>query len=299
MPIKIIVTHFANHFATLSVRMSQRLENRRARRRRQRAERSPESRERFLAEERFRDGERRRLNRERNNQLAAELADEFPPDDVAMAVEDQESGGHDNPEANNPAVVPLEEQYDNPLYHPEGGPPNIQGQNPEVHEVPAVDQYIHHNPAHVARRPDIADDSAPEELSMGEMDQVCTECDAQFWNGERNISRPYAYNRCCSKGTVRLPSIRPSPEYIQNLLRGRGREGKLFKENVRMINTKVSFASVSMKTDDFRSTKGVQTLRVGGSIKHNIGDIYPEEGEMSKFMQCFFYGGENNDRTSW
>jgi Helitron helicase-like domain at N-terminus len=195
--------------------------------------------------------------------------------------------------------MPFLEEFDNPLYHPDGGPPGIQEPNPQFGEAPVLDQYIHHNPAHVARRPDIADDSAPEELNMGAMDQVCAECDAQFWQNERNVSRPYAYTRCCAKGAVRLPPIRPPPEYIQNLLRGRGREGKLFKENVRMINTKVSFASVSMKTDDFRSTRGVQTLRVGGSIKHNIGDIYPEEGERSKFMQCFFYGGENNDRTSW
>ena len=49
-----------------------------------------------------------------------------------------------------------------------------------------------------------------------------------------------------------------------------------------MINTKVSFASTSMKTDEFKSTKGVQTLRVNGAVKHNIGDIYPAEGEKAR-----------------
>ena len=62
-----------------------------------------------------------------------------------------------------------------------------------------------------------------------------------------------------------------------------------------MINTKVSFASTSMKTDEFKSTKGVQTLRVNGAVKHNIGDIYPLDCDKAKFMRVFFTGGENND----
>ena len=54
-----------------------------------------------------------------------------------------------------------------------------------------------------------------------------------------------------------------------------------------------------MKTDEFKSTKGVQTLRVNGAVKHNIGDIYPADGKKAKFMQVFFTGGENNDKDTW
>ena len=120
--------------------------------------------------------------------------------------------------------------------------------------------------------PDKIDDiTAPLQFNVGSMDQICTE----------------------------LPTIRPPPRAITTMFKGRGQHGKLFKKHALMINQKVSFASISMKTDSFESTKGVQSLRVNGTVRHNIGDIYPAEGAKSKFMQVLFTGGENNDKGTW
>jgi hypothetical protein len=110
-------------------------------------------------------------------------------------------------------------------------------------------------------------------LDIGYMNCICEFCGAYYWDKEK-IQRPPIYTRCCSKGTISLPEIRPPPLYIQNLLRGIGNHGKLFKKHSRIINTKVSFASVTMKTEQFSSTRGVSRLRVGGSIYHNIGSIF-------------------------
>ena len=86
--------------------------------------------------------------------------------------------------------------------------------------------------------------------------------------------------------------------FVEDLLRGIGTHGKIFKKNARIINTKVSFASVTMNTENFSSTKGISTLRVGGSIYHNIGSILADEPSQAKFMQCFFHS-ENNDSCNW
>jgi hypothetical protein len=53
-----------------------------------------------------------------------------------------------------------------------------------------------------------------------------------------------------------------------------------------------------MKTEQFSSTQGVSTLRVGGSVYHNIGSIFADDSSKAKFMQCFFHS-ENNDSNNW
>jgi len=106
------------------------------------------------------------------------------------------------------------------------------------------------------------------------MDQVCPHCSARFWNKERNTQG--LYTTCCSKGEVKLSPISKPPPYVNSLLQGQTVDAKAFKSNPRIFNTKVSFASVSLNTEELRP--GVPTLRMSGCIYHRISDIIPIPG---------------------
>jgi hypothetical protein len=92
-----------------------------------------------------------------------------------------------------------------------------------------------------------------------------------------------------------LSPISKPPPYVNSLLQGQTADAKAFKSNPRIFNTKVSFASVSLNTEELRP--GVPTLRMSGCIYHRISDIIPIPGDAPQFMQCFFHESGGNSDT--
>ena len=142
----------------------------------------------------------------------------------------------------------------------------------------------------------IHDDDVPSHyVYLGPMDQICEFCNARFWNVERTANG--CYTACCSEGKIKLHKVQPPPQYIEDLLLGVSSDAKLFLKKSITYNTSVSFASITMNQHQFPTTKGVPTLRIGGSVYHNIGAVHPDANTQAKFMQCFFHDGSVHEHT--
>jgi hypothetical protein len=94
------------------------------------------------------------------------------------------------------------------------------------------------------------------------------------------------------KGTINLPEIKMN-DLQKELISGITNDSKLFIDNPRLINTKTSFASVSLHLKEFPK---FPSFVIHGSIFHNIGCICPEI-ENRQFLNAFFYSGQENDRN--
>ena len=138
------------------------------------------------------------------------------------------------------------------------------------------------------------DDDVPSHY-LGPMDQICEFCNARFWNAERTANG--RYTACCSEGKIKLHKVQPPPQYIEDLLLGVSSDAKVFLKKSIAYNTSVSFASITMNQHQFPTTKGVPTLRIGGSVYHNIGAVHPDANTQAKFMQCFFHDGSVHENT--
>lgn len=129
---------------------------------------------------------------------------------------------------------------------------------------------------------------------------ICKHCKAFFWLNEATSNGEY--NKCCHKGAVVLPPIPEPPLYLKNMLLCNEMPGSinktqlnLFKEKVRIYNSRLSCASISMDKDRFISgSHGIPTLRIHGSVYHNIGSLlfnqalYSAETKAS-FLQILFH----------
>ena len=94
------------------------------------------------------------------------------------------------------------------------------------------------------------------------------------------------------KGTIKLPDIVMN-ELQKELISKTTEDSKIFFENPRLINTKTSFASVSLHLKEFEK---YPSFVIHGSIFHYIGNICPEI-ENRQFLNAFFYSGQENDRN--
>jgi len=135
---------------------------------------------------------------------------------------------------------------------------------------------------------------------FGSPTAICKYCKAFFWLSEATSSGEY--NKCCHKGAVVLPPMPEPPLYLKNMLLCNEVPGlinktqlKSFAKNVRIYNSKLSCASISMDKDRFISENhGIPTLRIHGSVYHNIGSLlfdqalYNAETKAS-FLQIWFH----------
>ena len=121
---------------------------------------------------------------------------------------------------------------------------------------------------------------------VGRMDQKCSHCGAYFWAAECNFRNKYT--SCCCEGKIKLPPIQPPPPYIKELLKGESEDGRIFYRKSRAFNTNVSFASVSLKEDQYIThSRGVPTLRICGSVYH-IGAITRAQKNKQNSCSVFF-----------
>ena len=96
-----------------------------------------------------------------------------------------------------------------------------------------------------------------------------------------SLSYEFEKNHCCHHGTVNLPDIN-FPDSLKNIFL----HNNQFKQNIRIYNNALSFASFSCKPVEFKS-RGPPVLKLHGRVYRRISNLHPDEGEQRKFGQFF------------
>nr|XP_011470514.1 PREDICTED: uncharacterized protein LOC101290818 [Fragaria vesca subsp. vesca] len=133
---------------------------------------------------------------------------------------------------------------------------------------------------------------------MGDMTNICIDCDAMYWSNEsKQVPKNSAlvYTECCKEGRVRLPSARPTPAFLEELLDPRnGGQSSGFRENIRAYNTMFAFTSIGANVDpSVTDGLGPSVYKICGQVYHLMGSLIPPEGESPKFAQLYIYDTQN------
>jgi hypothetical protein len=64
-------------------------------------------------------------------------------------------------------------------------------------------------------------------------------------------------------------------------------QSRLFRQNIRMYNSALSFTSMGAKIDDnnITGTRGVYSFHIHGEIYHSIGTLLPNNEEHPQFAK--------------
>jgi hypothetical protein len=89
------------------------------------------------------------------------------------------------------------------------------------------------------------------------------------------------FSICCSNGSVKLDPIKPPDNYILNLISNNDKKSKEFRNQIRLYNSILAFTYMSCKVDEKLLTKdrGTYTLRINGSVHHNLSNFLPEKND--------------------
>ncbi|KAJ0779970.1 putative helitron helicase-like domain-containing protein [Helianthus annuus] len=134
----------------------------------------------------------------------------------------------------------------------------------------------------------------------GITEYVCPYCKAILWYGERSTkylapSNP-TFSICCGKGKVVLPLLRHAPQPLRRLLQPNGEpRSKVFKENIKLLNSMFSFTSTGGKVcSDVNDGGGPYTYVLNGHNHHRIGTLLPQHIDgRPRFAQLYIYDTEN------
>ena len=127
----------------------------------------------------------------------------------------------------------------------------------------------------------------------------CVYCGAIVWYQERTIKsqqpRRPTFSICCSAGQVKLPLLKCTPTFLENLLSyEEGQDSATFRKNIRAYN--ITFAMTSMGgTVDKGINNGTApyVFRLGGQNYHRIGSLLPLARCKPRFAQLYIYDTEN------
>lgn len=136
-------------------------------------------------------------------------------------------------------------------------------------------------------------DSTPEHY-LGQMDVVCPNCKALFFEGE--------HQSCCKNGQLssvlmpKLLAFEDIPQVFRELYDGRSEYSKEFFEKIRILNSVFSFTSLGVSkklTRDeaiqINSSLGGYSLVIHGQIFHQISPLLPREGTKRTGSQVLFF----------
>ena len=70
------------------------------------------------------------------------------------------------------------------------------------------------------------------------MDALCKHCKVKHFPKKPKISS------CCHKGKIDLPPMTPPPDYVKNVYLKNTVDSQNFKENIRLYNKALAFASM-------------------------------------------------------
>jgi hypothetical protein len=136
----------------------------------------------------------------------------------------------------------------------------------------------------------------PSTHDIGSMDKKCIYCGALLWFDELykgTITNPTA-TMCCSRGTVALPPLNPTPVEIKSFLKSDTDIAKNFRKNIRAYNGAFCFTSFGAELDrDLLARGGVYTFRIHGAVYHRIGSLLPVVDARPKYSQVYVYDTDN------
>ncbi|KAK1401335.1 hypothetical protein POM88_000940 [Heracleum sosnowskyi] len=103
-------------------------------------------------------------------------------------------------------------------------------------------------------------------------------------NGMYNVS---------NHGKVKLPYLEETPPELKRLLDGTDELSRSFQKNYRMYNTAFSFTSTGGEIDNrYNHGGGPFVYRIFGDYYHQIGSLYPVDGEKPVYSQIYMFDNQ-------
>jgi len=129
------------------------------------------------------------------------------------------------------------------------------------------------------------------------MNDICLDCNSKNFAKEKPSDGKYIH--CCHKGRVSLPSLKPLPPFIKDLLTDSNPESKNFIKSIRNYNSALAFASIGAEVSQM-SGPGTYCYKIQGQIYHRISALHPNVGERPKFAQLYILDSEEalNERMN-
>ncbi|KAK1378941.1 hypothetical protein POM88_025685 [Heracleum sosnowskyi] len=133
-------------------------------------------------------------------------------------------------------------------------------------------------------------------LNIGRVEKECVHCGAMMWEHERTKqgdSNTSSFSLCCSHGKVKLPYLEETPPELKRLLDGTDEFSRSFQKNYRMYNTAFSFTSTGGEIDNrYNHGGGPFVYRIFGDYYHQIGSLYPVDGEKPVYSQIYMFDNQ-------
>lgn len=122
------------------------------------------------------------------------------------------------------------------------------------------------------------------------MNRECPHCHALLFMDEI-ASGTYP---CCNNGKIQLPPLDEIPPVLADLLSDSTSKGKQFRENIRVYNNNLAFASIGTNYVKF-SSHGPSSIVIQGTMYHLIGSLLPSSNP-PRYAQLYFV--DTNDRQA-
>ncbi|VDP40987.1 unnamed protein product [Heligmosomoides polygyrus] len=120
--------------------------------------------------------------------------------------------------------------------------------------------------------------------TLGNMDQICSGCEALHFSGEKTAPNSTVYNMCCNLGKVSVNVFENFPGLLQQLYTRTGSESIQLLKHIRNYNNSLTMASTTAQLDSTRGG-GPYCFRVHGQIHHRFGALRPLAGNPPQCAQ--------------
>lgn len=108
---------------------------------------------------------------------------------------------------------------------------------------------------------------------------------------KNTIDTPY-FTTCCAGGQVSLAARPAPPIALLQLYTGQHAEAKIFRQQLRSLNTTFQFTSCGAKLDP-HMVQGIGNFRICGSVYHRIGSLLPAAGQQPRYAQLYCYDAQH------
>ena len=144
-----------------------------------------------------------------------------------------------------------------------------------------VSQYAARNALKVLSGEQLVPELKLTEHDIGSMNVVCQYCHARKWKNETPT-------HCCNNGKVALTVFPDPPQIIQNLLKHKTVEAKLFRENTRSFNNALALSSIQVKVKHFANGYCPSVI-FEGKVTQYCGPMLPDDGQEPRFAQLYIH----------
>ena len=143
-----------------------------------------------------------------------------------------------------------------------------------------------------ARRPYV-DPQLNETHSLGQMNILCSHCNALHWDCEKlssSTARNPKFGSCCLQGQIQLPPLREPPRVLREMLCGISPQSKAFRKNICQYNAAFAFTSLGVKIDHaVTNAPGPYSFHICGELHHHSGALLPEENQPEHYAQIYIH----------